>query len=253
MHLPEIDKYAHLKSVFHSWDPRVKIISFSFLILAIALLPNLLSASFALIGAIILVLLSRIPFPFVLKQLRWAMLFILFFLVVMPLTVAGDRTTILNLVTVSREGLRLSSLIALRAISICMIIFPMVGTMEFHKTLKALEKLRVPNKLVQMIMFSYRYIFVLLGELARMSRAAKARLFKKRTDLRTLKTTANLAGMLFVRGFERAERVYNAMASRGYKGELRIQYEFKLSELDLLKASLIITVAVVLTLVGWSL
>ncbi|MFH1901544.1 MAG: cobalt ECF transporter T component CbiQ [Candidatus Omnitrophota bacterium] len=251
MHLPEIDKYANLNSVFHSWDARAKIISFSFLIICLALLPNLSSSFLGFILAIILVILSKIPFVFVLRQLRWVILFILFFFVIMPLTVPGEEMARLNFVAISRQGLRLSSLIALRAISICMVVLVMIGTMKFHKTLKALEKLKLPNKLIQMVMFTYRYIFVLLGELGRMSTAARARLFKKKTDIHTLKITGNLIGMLFIRGFERTQAVYNAMASRGYKGKLKIQDEFRLSKIDLLKAFLIITVAVTLTIVGW--
>lgn len=251
MHLPEIDKYAHLKSIFHVWDPRAKIISFSFLIICLALLPNLSSSFLGFILAIIMVMLSKIPFVFVLKQLRWVILFILFFFVIMPLTVPGEKIVRLNFITISWQGLKLSSLIALRAISICMVVLVMIGTMKFHRTLKALEKLKLPNKLVQMIMFTYRYIFVLLGELGRMSTAARARLFKKKTNIHTLKITGNLTGMLFIQGFERTQAVYNAMTSRGYKGKLKTQDEFRFSKRDFLKAFLIITVAVTLALLGW--
>jgi len=250
MHLPEIDKYAHLKSVFHSWDPRVKLISFSFLILSIALLPNLLSASLGLILAIILLFLSRIPFSFVLKHLRWVILSVLFFFIIMPLTVPGDKILRLNFVAISGQGLKLSSLIALRAVSICMIIFPMIGTMKFHKTLNALQRLKFPDKLIQIVMFTYRYIFVLLGELAKMSTAAKARLFRRGTNIHTLRITGNLIGMLFIRAFERTQRVYDAMVSRGYKGSIKTLDEFKLSNKDFLKASLIIIMAIMLNLVG---
>lgn len=152
----------------------------------------------------------------------------------------------LNFLTISRQGLKLSSLIALRAISICMVVLVMVGTTKFHKTLKTLEKLKLPHKLIQLIMFTYRYVFVLGEELGRMSTAARARLFKKRTNIPTLKITGNLMGMLFIRSFERTPRVYNAMASRGYKGRLKTLPEFKLSKMDFLKAFLIITMAVVL-------
>lgn len=248
MHLPEIDKYANLHSIFHSWDPRLKIVSLTLLIVSIALLPNLLLASLGFIIAVILVFLSRIPFTFVLKQLRWVMLFTLFFLIIMPLTVGGDDIVRINFITISRKGLKLASLIALRAISICLLIFPMIGTTKFHKSLKALQKLRLPDKLIQMIMFTYRYIFVFMGEMGRMNTAAKARLFKKKTNISTLKTIGNLTGMLFVRGFDRTHRVYNAMASRGYKGSLKTLDDFTLCGKDFIKASFIIILAALLNL-----
>ena len=178
------------------------------------------------------------------------MFFALFFLIVMPLTVGGDDIIRFKLITVSRKGLNLALLITLRAVSISLLIFPMIGTTKFHKSLKALQKLKVPNKLVQMIMFTYRYIFVFMTEFKRMFMAAKARLFKKKTNIFTLKITSNLTGMLFIRGFERTQSVYNAMVSRGYKGSLRILDEFKLSGMDFIKAFLIVILAVILNLVG---
>jgi cobalt/nickel transport system permease protein len=120
--------------------------------------------------------------------------------------------------------------------------------MRFHKTLKALSRLRVPNKLIQMIMFAYRYIFIFIEESGKMFIAARARLFKKRTDVSTLRVTSNLISMLFIRGFERTQCIYNAMASRGYKGNLEILDEFKLCGKDFLKAGLIILAAVMLNL-----
>lgn len=246
MHLPEIDKYSDLNSLFHTWDPRVKLISFSILILSIVLLPDIISAFMGFILAIILVFISKIPFSFVLKSLKWVIIFILFFLIIMPLTVPGNVIVDLKIATISHEGSRLGLLIALRAISVCMIIFPMIGTMKFHNTLKALEELKVPNKLIQIIMFTYRYIYVSMEETERIFTAAKARLFKKKTNMHTIKTTGNLIGILFVRGFERTERVYNAMSSRGYKGNIKTLNEFQLSRGDLFKGLLIVSPAIML-------
>jgi len=248
MHLPEIDKYAGLHSVFHSWDPRVKIISLTFLIISIAFLPNLLLASVGFIIAIVFVFLSKIPFTFVLKQLQWVMGFLLFFLIVMPMTVAGDEIVKINFITISWKGLNLALLITLRAISICLLIFPMVGTTKFHKSLKALQRLKFPNKLIQIIMFTYRYIFIIMGEARKMFTAAKARLFKKRTNIFTLKIIGNLTGMLFIRAFERTQRIYSAMASRGYNGSLKILDEFNLCEKDFIKAFFIIALGISLNL-----
>jgi cobalt/nickel transport system permease protein len=97
-------------------------------------------------------------------------------------------------------------------------------------------------------MFAYRYIFVFIEESKRMFIAAKARLFKKRTDISTLRITSNLISMLFIRGFERTQCIYNAMASRGYKGNLEILDEFNLCGKDFLKASLFVILTFILSL-----
>ena len=90
MHLPEIDKFAHLKSPLHSWDARVKIVSISSLILSIVLLEDIRVAFLGLVLAIILVFLSKIPLSFVFVHLRWVLFFVLALFVVTSLTVPGN-------------------------------------------------------------------------------------------------------------------------------------------------------------------
>lgn len=248
MHLPEIDKYAHLNSFFHSWDPRVKIMSFSILMISIALIPNIPLAMTGFFIAIVFLFLSKIPIIFVVLQLRWVFFLILFFFIVMPFTVTGDAVLKFGIFVVSKKGLELAVLIALRAISIILILFPMFGTAEFHRSLKALQKLKVPSRIIQMLMFTYRYIFVFLEMLNRMSVATKTRLFDKKTDIHTLKTLGNITGMLFIRGYEKTERIYCAMQSRGYTGTLLVRNEFALSKKDVIKAFLIIGIAILLNL-----
>jgi len=253
MHLPEIDKFAHLKSPLHSWDPRVKIISILCLILSIVLVNNLFVAALGLMLAVILVFLSRIPFRFVFLHLRWVILFVALFLIIMPLTVSGNEIARFHFLSISERGLRMAFLIALRAVGAVLLIFPMIGTMRFNLTTTALQRLKLPNKLVQMIIFTYRYIFVVLDELGRMFMAARARGFKSGTNFRTLKTVGNLIGMLFVRSYERTEHIHRAMVSRGYDGTLRILDEFVLVKKDFLKAVFVVAAAGGLYLAGWAL
>lgn len=248
MHLPEIDKYAGLHSVFHSWDERFKISSLALLIVSIALLPDVLLASIGFIIAVIFLLLSKIPVAFVFRQLRWVLLFLLLFIIVMPLTTAGDYLVKIGAIGISRQGIRLAVLISLRALSICLLIFPMIGTAEFHKSIKALHRLKLPNILVQMLIFSYRYIFIFMEAHRRMFTSAGARLFEKKTNIFTFRTMGNLTGMLLIRCFEKTESVYNAMVSRGYKGEIRTLDEFKAAGGDFAKAAFVITLALLLNL-----
>jgi len=159
MHLPEIDKFAHLKSPLHSWDPRVKIISISVLILSVVLLKDLRGAFLGLALAITLVSLCKIPFSFVFVHLRWVLFFIVALFVILSLTVPGNTLVGLSFLDVSREGFELSLLISLRAISAVLLIFPMLGTTRFDLSLKALQKMKVPDRLIQLLMFTYHISF----------------------------------------------------------------------------------------------
>jgi len=71
----------------------------------------------------------------------------------MPLTVEGDEIAKFYFLSISRDGIELGLLIALRAISAVMIIFPMVGSSKFVVTMKALQDLKIPDKLIQMVCF----------------------------------------------------------------------------------------------------
>lgn len=236
MHLPEIDKYSSLKSPFHSWDPRIKIISISVLIVSIVLTPYIIGAVLGLITAIVMVLISRIPFSFIFRHLRWVFIFCIFLLIIMPLT--------------ADDGFRYAILISLRAISAVILLFPMIGTMKFDSTLKALQKLKIPNMFVQMIMFTYRYIFVLIEETRRTLVASVSRGFKKKTSVYNLKITGSIIGMLFVRSFERTERIYNAMICRGYNGKIKTLDEYVICKGDIVKAFIIVIPTVIIILWG---
>jgi cobalt/nickel transport system permease protein len=76
----------------------------------------------------------------------------------------------------------------------------------------------VPDKLVYMMLITYRYLFLLEQEYQRLIRAMKIRNFRPGTNLHTYRTYAYLVGMLFVRASERARRVHWAMVCRGFSG-----------------------------------
>ncbi len=246
MHLPEIDKYSHLQSYLHSWDPRAKITSFSFLILSIVLLGKLPVALVGFVLASALVLSSRIPLRFIFKHLRWVLLFVSVFFILMSIFIPGQELYRFHSLVISQEGLQKGTLIAVKALTITLLIFPMIGTTPFPTTIKALEGLRVPHVLVQISAFTYRYIFLSIAEGKRMIIALTSRGFERKTDLHTLQTLGKLIGMMFVRSYERTERVYQAMVSRGYNGEMVTMNEFHLHGGDIGKAIFISLLGVIL-------
>ncbi len=167
------------------------------------------------------------------------------FFVVMPLTMrtrGGDTLYFfshLEFMEINARGLSLAGMVYLKAIAIVLLVVPMFGTNRFDISIKALERLKVPNKIVQMILFSYRYIFVFLTEMRRMMVGMQVRGFEKKSDTHTMKTMGNFVGVLLVRSFERSERVYHAMLSRGYKGVLNTYFDYKITARDVVKGVLV--------------
>jgi cobalt/nickel transport system permease protein len=96
----------------------------------------------------------------------------------------------------------------------------LAGTTPLHKLLAALRKLGMPRPLVATLQFMDRYRHVFRDELNRMATARKARSFNRRGSL-AWGLRAGLIGILFLRTFERAERVHGAMIARGWDGAMR--------------------------------
>ena len=243
---PDIDRYWQLGSPIHTWDPRLKILTLTILAFSISSVQHISSALGCLLISLLLLRLTKIPFSFSLKRLAAVTMFVGPFFLIMPLTVkaqSGDTIyffTHLKFLEINTRGLFLAARVYLKAVSIVLLTVPMFGTNRFDISIKALEHLKIPNSMIQMILFSYRYIFVFLSELKRMSLAMKIRKFSPSTNFHTLRTYGNFLGTLLVRSFERTEEVYHAMLSRGYTGILKIRYEYKVKVADFFKSSLIL-------------
>ena len=90
------------------------------------------------------------------------------------------------------------------------------NTTPFSSLLQTLKRFGTPQLLVTTLALMYRYLFVLIDEAERLSRARASRTFSMNRAKRW-HTLASLIGQLFVRSTERAERIYSAMTARGWK------------------------------------
>lgn len=101
--------------------------------------------------------------------------------------------------------------------TVCLLTVILVSnTTAFSEVLRVLRSLRVPALLITTIALMHRYLFVLVEEAERMRRARASRTFVSRRD-RQWAALATVAGQLFIRASERAERIYAAMCARGFK------------------------------------
>lgn len=239
----DIDRYAHLDSPLNRWDPRLKIAGLGLLIICIALVKTIPVAIAAIILAAILLGLSALPFHFVSHGISFILFFLIPFFLVMPFSYPGDPAfTVLGL-GFSWQGLRLATLIFIKALSIVLVTFAIFGSSRFDVSMLALQKLKCPKVIVQMLLFTYRYTFVFLDEMRRMHTSMRARGFIARSNRRTLRIYGHFVGTLLIRSFERTERVYKAMLSKGYQGELHSMVVFKSQPADVSKTVVIIVMA----------
>jgi cobalt/nickel transport system permease protein len=200
--------------------------------LAAALLRTLTAAVTGLAGAILLALLARMPWRWFGQRLLIAAFPLAFFVLPMPL-----------LSEEWNEGIRLAGLFAVKAFTLAILTAILVVSARPDVTLKAAHALCVPGLLIHLALLSYRYLFVLGDELARLRIALRVRGFRNRANAHSYRTVGQAAGTLLVHGYERAERVSQAMRCRGFDGHFRSLAVFRIRGVDIL-ALTIMTVGV---------
>ncbi len=218
-----IDRYADLDSFIHRVDPRVKIITFFVFILFVVLTSETAYLSFLLYGMVLLILLfsSRIPFLFMFKKSLAVIPFVILIAIFIPFIKKEDGVILFWSILI-KSYLSILSMILL------------TSSAKFSNLLKALEKLKLPRIFIMIISFMYRYSFLLIDQVQRMQRAKESRTFQKKSPMYALKTLSNIVGVLFLRSYERGERVYLAMCSRLFQGEIKTIDTLKIKPSDIL-------------------
>jgi cobalt/nickel transport system permease protein len=231
MHSDAFDRYHHGQSPLHSLDPRIKVIVTIAFILSNALLPDDAWIAFALAWAILIFAnaASGLGVGFTFKRSFIALPFALVAVTVL-FSIPGKPVTSFNVLmwhlTITDAGLlRFISIVIRSWLSVQMAVL-LVAVTEFPKIVHALTHLKVPAIITVIISFLYRYLFVLTDEVMRMLRARQSRsaavhgVRSGGSVAWRAQIAGHMAGQLFLRSYERSDRIYNAMLSRGYKGEL---------------------------------
>lgn len=208
-------------SPLHSLDPRARLATALIWSVAVALFVTPASAWVALILSIILGALSRPPLKPLVSRLLGVNVFIVFLWVLVPFTQPGDPIYKIFGFTASRQGIMLVLLVTLKCNAIALSFIALVASIPISELGAALRGLHAPAKLAYLLVFTYRFVFVMAGEYHRMRQAMKIRAFTPHTNLHTYRSLAYLAGMVLVRGMDRAERVHAAMLCRGFNGTFR--------------------------------
>jgi cobalt/nickel transport system permease protein len=236
MHYHFLDPYQPRPSLVHRLDPRVKFVLALAFILVTALTPPGAWPVYILLLSIALSVevLSELGVGSVLRRSSLALPFVLAALPVI-FTVKGLPLLSLPLplgpwtLTATQEGLvRFASVAAKSWLSVQMAIVLAAST-PFPDLLLAMRAIRIPRLLVAIVGLMWRYLFVLVDEAMRLMRAREARSGHPAAPGARVggsvawraRVTGGMAGNLFLRSFERGDRIYAAMASRGYDGEVR--------------------------------
>jgi cobalt/nickel transport system permease protein len=153
-------------------------------------------------------------------------LFLLLLWAVLPWSFEGEAIATFGPVTFTRPGIVFCSQISLKTVALMVAFIALVATMTVDTLGHALNRMKMPDNLVYMVLITFRYLFVIEQEYQRLIRAMKIRNFHPKTNLHSYRSVAFLVGMLFVRASDRARRVHGAMICRGFKGKFVTLREF---------------------------
>ncbi len=252
--VPVVDDNADRHSFFHDWDARFKIASLFIYCFLVVSINSVFWSLGALIISLLAIVASHLPWRGAIRRLKAMAGFLAMFMVVMPFTVPDHvGETLVVVEGFSRfpyhvSGLFLALKVVLKAASIALMMEPLFATAPLAVTFNGLARLGIPMSICQMLLLSHRYIFVFLDEMKRMYRGMMVRGFRQRTSFDTMRTIGNFMGMLFVRSFDRTQRVYDAMLSRGYSGVYPSYVRFRATWIDWAKVVLWLSIG--LTLLG---
>lgn len=177
---------------------------------------------FPVFGGYLLVLaaviaLSGVPPLYLVRRLVVEVPFLLF-AVLLPFVATGPRVDVLG-VSVSEPGLLAAWGLLVKGTLGVLASLTLAATTQPRDLLSGLQRLRLPDQLVQIMGFMVRYLDVVTGEMRRMRIARQSRGFTG-TSVKHWPVIARSAGALFIRSYERGERVHRAMLARGYTGRL---------------------------------
>jgi len=213
--------HFHGHSAVHLLPPHAKLVALVAFVVSVVATPRTAYPAYAVFLILVLVAqrASAVPFGYYLRRMVVEVPFVVFALL-MPFVASGPRVQVGPL-TVSEPGLLGAWALLAKGTLGVMASLVLATTTEPRDVVAGLQRLRLPGQLVQIMGFMVRYLEVVTGELQRMRVARESRGFQPRS-VRSWPVLASTAGALFIRSYERGERVHLAMLARGYQGRMPV-------------------------------
>lgn len=204
---------------WHSLAPRTRILCTLLMVFSIALTPNGRWLTWAIygVGVIALILISRITLRALLKRMAVEFAFVGVVLLGTLFREGGEIIWSWGILKITTHGLIILGSVTTKAMLSLLMLNLLTLTTSIPALLNALVSLRVPPLLVAILASMYRYIGVLSGEFNAMRRAAASRNVSG-SNAWQRQVIGNMMGSLFIRTYDRGDRVYQAMLARGYQG-----------------------------------
>jgi len=207
-------------SPIHRLDPRAKIVGLAGVTVVAVSTPLHAWPAFAACALALAAIaaVARVGPAVVWSRVRMILPLVVFVAAFVPFVRGGPEVEVGPL-SLSEAGLATFMLVAAKATIGAVGAVLLGATTSFPDILHGLERMRTPRLLTVIAGFMYRYVFVIADEARRMRAALAARAYRPR-HLGQVATLGRMVTGLFLRSYERGERVYLAMVARGYAGTM---------------------------------
>jgi cobalt/nickel transport system permease protein len=233
----EIDQYSQ-RTTLYGFDPRVKLAMTIAFVVTLSFLKDLQALLVALSFVLLLLALSKIPIGHFARVFALSLPFIAVASAVLFLTSGAGPATAM----------------AMRISTSVMALLLLVTTTPFFDMLRALRWFRVPYLFCSLLLFTYRYIFVMMEELDLMNMARRSRGFSLKGNLLSkdiFRTLSFTAGMVLVRSHERSKKIYDGLLARGFRGEIHTLRPPRTRPRDALFAAAFAGIIVLMASIQW--
>lgn len=240
-----LDVDSQRLTLWHHLAPRTRVFCAFFFVFANALTPNGQWWTWAVYGfsLVILIRLSQVTLGVLLRRVAVEFTFIGTLLLGTLFRDEGQVLWSWGWLQITTTGLNVLGSVTLKAFLSLLMLNILILTTSIPSLLHALAELKVPPLLVAILSSMYRYIAVLIDEFDSMRRAALSRNLMASKQWQRL-VIGNMIGSLFIRTYERGDRIHQAMLSRGYTGLLPVTQDYKMGRIDYL--SILLTFLIIL-------
>ncbi|CAA9454616.1 MAG: Transmembrane component of energizing module of predicted pantothenate ECF transporter [uncultured Rubrobacteraceae bacterium] len=224
-------QYVDTGSFIHRMDARIKLVITFIFVVASFLIGDFVGFGIALLLLVLMQIVSRIPFGFVLRGSQFFLAFLLFILVFQVLFYPGEASNYLwrwGILSVSTEGLYTAGILGLRVIFLYHVTTMLMLTTSLVDLTNGLElifaplqSLRLPvNELVLVFVIAIKFVPIFIEEMERLARAQTARgvPFDEGGAVTRARRIGRLLVPIFISGFARADTLTTAMNTRSYRG-----------------------------------
>jgi cobalt/nickel transport system permease protein len=234
-----LDRLSYKETFVHHLDPRAKVIATMLFLLTVISFPKYEVVALApfFLFPVLLMTVGEIPIRFIVKKVIAVSPFAIFIGIFNPILDTRTAAVIFG-ISLSAGWISFLSILLKFVLTVSTALL-LIATTSFPGVCHALRRLGFPALFVSQLLFLYRYLFVLMEEAMRIVRAREMRSFGTRST--GIKVFVRLIGVLFLRTVERAERIYYAMLSRGFQGDIPSLKRSRIAFRDL--AFMVLTIA----------